>query len=142
MSYLVANRDRHDLIFCPYPLSFIALSTIGSECIESAQYHTNLQPQGTQMVVPGAKVTFTCSANFPALYPLWEINSQTYRVTHLPPDYIATGSNLTIPIIMDTDVSCIFKKYLPEQGIVADICSNTATVKPFNIHGQFPGIRI
>ena len=115
---------------------FYCLHFYASGSEDSASPQVNLLPEGKNYASFFGDVTiFTCSANFPAKYPLWEINSQIYRATHLPSGIKATGSEIKIPIKMNITVRCIFKKFL--DGAVVNVYSNPSIIRLYNNHGLF-----
>ena len=81
-------------------------------------------------VCSGSEVTFVCSTNLPATYPLWEIDSDVYDVTELPLGYRARGSSL-IFTVYDKEIT-IRCSYLTRytNGTFLKICSNKGTVEP------------
>ena len=125
--------NRRWFLLCCYNLYYT-----GPECIDSSTFLVEIYPtkeNGTIYVVePGDTVNFGCFPSFEATSPLWEINSEIYRVTRLPSSFKATGSNITIPIWEETTVRCIYKKFI--DGSIADVCSSIATAMPYNSHGM------
>lgn len=90
------------------------------------------------MVDAGNNVTFECCVNVPNLFPMWEINGTEYRLTDLPLNYKANGTNITFRAFTNITLRCFFLTF--SNGKIANTYSNNGSVITTPSNGMFSNL--
>ena len=91
----------------------------------ATEFHVELKPPN-KTVTEGTPVTLECCVSVPNVFPMWEINGTNYRVTNLPLNYEADGTNITFRATSDVILRCFFFTF--SNGNFDTVHSNFAHV--------------